>query len=557
MITTRSGGPSSVAAPLLGLLASSPASSPALLAAAAAGTTVAAVVLGTLLWQSKADSKKRDGHRSSCGKDPILPEELSSLLLSSNDGSGIQNTNSDCVYLDYNGTTPVHPLVLAAMLPFLTVHFWNPSSGHHYGAAPRQAIQTARRSLLRLLTPVKKNNSSSNDDNKDNPVFEAIGDGSSDLPLDSLWFTGCGTESDNLAILLALEHADTTKTKETTASSPVDPSVSNGTKGSGAKNMKHIVTTNVEHPAIQKCLDHLVSTRSDVEVTYVQVGPDGRVSAKDVEDAMRPNTVLVTVMLANNESGALMPLKEIGRICQNRGVLLHTDAAQACGKVDLRQLLGNDDTDDNDGSGGSRLWPDLITLVGHKMGAPKGIAALFVRPGLHSSKKPLMLFGGGQEFGTRGGTENVPYMVGMGKAAELCLQHMDRTVQHTESLRTRLLETLRTRLDGVTEIRPNGPSDPKHRLPNTLSIGLRHVQSGNLLDALKHKVAASAGAACHSDSAGSVSAVLRAMQVPDDYARGTLRLTVGPSTTHEEVERAACIIADEAKKQLQSRSFSQ
>lgn len=222
---------------------------------------------------------------------------------------------------------------------------------------------------------------------------------------------------------------------------------------------------------------------------------------------------------------------------------MHTDAAQATGKVDVSlESMGH---------------PDMVTLVGHKIGAPKGVACLYVRheccqeQGRSLHEGGIILLGGGQEGGRRGGTENVPYIVGMGKAAELAHQQWETNAAHMEHLRARLLHQLETHL-GKDEVRPNGPLDPTLRLPNTLSLGLRHVQSGDLLAEIQTQVAASAGAACHSSTTGraKISAILQAMQVPMEFAAGTLRLSLGPTTTPQDVDRAAAIIAREAKRQL-------
>lgn len=393
-----------------------------------------------------------------------------------------------CIYLDYNGTTPVYKDVLKAMLPYLDEHFGNPSSGHAYGKVPRLAIDQARGQILRYLLQAQDR-------------------------LDSIWFTGCGTESDNLAIQLALQSCRHVETK-------------------------HIVTCNVEHPAIENYLKNL-EVEGSVKVTYVPVQNDGRVLASDVIDALTENTVLVTIMLANNESGALQPVKEISTECRRRGILVHTDAAQATGKTSCAVSdLG---------------YPDMITIVGHKMGAPKGIAALYVRPGCLeeygrqiSHSHGIMLIGGGQEFGRRGGTENTPYIVGLGYAAQKAQENLERNARHMESLRTRLLKSLQNQL-GEDNVRANGPDDPSLRLCNTLSVGIKGVHSGELLATIGHLVAASAGAACH--SADGVSAVLQAMNVPMEFARGTLRLSVGPMVTVREIDRAAWIIAETVKLQ--------
>lgn len=426
-------------------------------------------------------------------------EDIESLLLASSSSSA----ENKCIYLDYNGTTPVNRKVLLAMLPYLTTHFGNPSSSHFFGSQPRMAVQEARRSLLKMLGA------------------------SSPLQEDSIWFTGCGTESDNLAIQLGLQSSML----------------------SADNKKKHIVTSNVEHPAIEAYLKALQG-QGLIDVTYVPVGTDGRVSASDMIAAITPETVLVTLMLANNESGALQPIKEVATFCRNNGVLFHTDAAQACGKVSVNlQNMGN---------------PDMVTLVGHKIGAPKGVAALYVRPdclvegGRHLpdtyGKGGIMLVGGGQEEGRRAGTENVPYIAGLGCAADMARANLETNANHMERMRSRLLANLASQL-GQENVRANGPTDPKDRLPNTLSVGLKNVHSGRLLANIQDKVAASAGAACHShSSASSISAVLRAMNVPTEFAAGTLRLSVGPTTTAQDIDKAADIIASEAKQQLSTRN---
>lgn len=390
------------------------------------------------------------------------------------------------IYLDYNGTTPVYPNVLKAMIPFLVHHFGNPSSGHWAGREPRSAIDQARRKILGLL-----------------------GKTGDSADLKSIWFTSCGTEADNLAIHVALQSCKATK------------------------GLPHIVTCNVEHMAIEGCLKRMEEEKR-CQVSYVPVQEDGRVRAEDMKAAIRNDTVLVSLMLANNESGALQPVAEVSRYCREKSVLFHTDAAQAAGKVSVRL----DDLGD----------ADLVSLVGHKLGAPKGIACLYVRPGcvpqLHSGN--VLLIGGGQEHGRRGGTENVPYIVGMGEAAAIATKEWKKNAEQMERLRSRLLLRLEKDL-GKSNIRANGPSDPTMRLPNTLSVGMKGVHSGKLLVAVGDRVAASAGATCHSTD--SVSSVLKAMNVPLEFARGTLRLSLGPKTTAEDVDRAAAILVKAAQAQ--------
>jgi cysteine desulfurase len=465
------------------ILSSSPSSS--LRAAAAASgpllptiATTAVLAMGAvLLYRQRCNQKKSAS---------FSMKDFESLLLQEEEAS---KGDADCIYLDYNGTTPIHALVLAAMLPFLTVHFGNPSSSHAFGLEPQLAITQARQSLLKLV-------------------------GRESDPTSSIWFTGCGTESDNLAIQLALQSTPPSK--------------------------RHVVTTNVEHPAVAQCLKALEDD-GVITVTYVPVQPQvGTILAQDVIDAIRDDeTMLVTIMLANNESGALFPVQDIAAECRKRNILMHTDAAQACGKVDVAQLVGD---------------ADLITLVGHKIGAPKGVAALYVRPdcGISniSHNRGIMLLGGGQEGGRRGGTENVPYIVGMGKAADMAVDNLKTNKVHMEGLRTRLLERLTEEIGEGEPIRPNGPTDPSQRLPNTLSIGIPGIVSGALLNKIGHQVAASAGAACHSASSAEgskISSILQAMQIPPAYARGTLRLSVGPCTTMKDVDRAAHLIARQVK----------
>lgn len=423
-----------------------------------------------------------------------------------------------CVYLDYNGTTPVYPPVLEAMMPYLTDHFGNPSSSHHFGSEPKSAVNKARRSLLSLIQSV--------------PAADPL----------SIMFTGCGTESNNAAIRLALLSSIHKANKD---------------------GLLHVVTTNIEHPAITVCLNSYVhdgGLTPTITVTEVPVDEFGVVSTKDVIDAIQENTALVTIMTANNEVGSLQPVFELAKICRKKKILFHTDAAQAVGKVDLRGLA-----DDATGA-------DMVTIVGHKFGTPKGIAALYIRPNcfyengrvIPEHGGSVLLMGGGQEGGRRGGTENVPYIAGIGRAAEMLLdQHGDKAgweanALHMQNMRIRLLERITTGLEegtGQSEvIRVNGPLNADQRLPNTLSIGLKGVQSGRLLTDIGEIVACSAGSACHS-SAGSTtsySAILRAMNVPPEFAIGTLRLSVGPNTSLEDVDFAADVIVKEANRQLKS-----
>jgi cysteine desulfurase len=456
-------------------------------------------------------------------------ETLDSLLLQDCIDTNINSSNgtkSKCIYMDYNGTTPVYPQVLRAMMPYLTTHYGNPNSSHSMGREPRRAVDRARGQMLELLGVT----ASSNKDNVD---------------LTSIWFTSCGTESDNLAIQLALQ---STAAKFAAAAATTDDD-KDDPQHPKQKPLPHIVTCNVEHAAISNYLDMLVQ-QGVIRVTQVPVETDGRVSAQAVMDAIeldQHNVILVTLMLANNESGALQPVAAVAEYCRTNSILCHTDAAQAAGKVsvDLSTTLGD---------------ADMVSLVGHKIGAPKGVACLYVRPGCldetlsgrNMQSQPnqghgVMLLGGDQEFGRRGGTENVASIVGFGQAAVLASKKLVKNAAHLEAMRTRLLEKLQELL-GQNMVRANGPEDPSDRLPNTLSVGFKGICGKDLLGAIADQVAASAGATCH--STGAVSGVLRAMQVPEEFARGTLRLSLGPQTTAEDVDKAAHIISQAALRQL-------
>jgi len=367
------------------------------------------------------------------------------------------------VYLDHNASTPIAPEVAAAMRPFLEGGFGNPSSGHPYGVAAKAAVEGARAQVAALLG----------------------------CDPDEIVFTGGGSEADNLAIKgVAWAHLD---------------------KG------RHLVTSAVEHPAVLAVCRWLVEL--GWTLTVVPVDPTGRVDAQAVAQAIRADTVLVSVMHANNEVGTLQPINELGRICQERGVLLHADGAQAVGKipVDLRAL-----------------GVDLYTVAGHKLSAPKGVGALFVRRG---RKLANLVHGAGHEGGLRAGTENVLGIVGLGAACALAQAELPGRVQTLRALRDRLHHGI---LDRVPDARLNG--HPEERLPNTLSLSFPGVRADALLAELADQVAASAGAACHDGDRVQVSPVLAAMGLDQAAALGTVRLSVGRETRPDEVDRAAAAI---------------
>ena len=274
----------------------------------------------------------------------------------------------------------------------------------------------------------------------------------------------------------------------------------------------HIITSQIEHPAVLEVCAYL--QKNDFEITLVPVDESGLVDPGDVAAAVSPRTLLITIMHANNEVGTIQPISEIAQIAKDNGILLHTDAAQSVGKIPAEV---------------DKLGVDLLSIAGHKIYAPKGVGALFIRDGLELSN---LMHGAGQESGVRPGTENVPEIVGLGKACEVARRDLDRNMTHMQQMRDRLFEGLR---DSCGSVRVNG--HPQQRLPNTLSISFEGLEANRILDAIGPEVAASAGAACHSDTI-QISGVLKAMDVPLNWAKGTLRLTTGRGTTEADIDKA-------------------
>jgi cysteine desulfurase NifS/selenium donor protein len=367
------------------------------------------------------------------------------------------------IYLDYNATTPIDPAVAEAMRPFLMDRFGNPSSSHRYGVLAKKAVEAARRQ-----------------------VAEAVG-----ASPEEIVFTSGGTESNNYAI--------------------------KGVAFANREKGNHIITSTVEHPAVSEVCDYL--QKHGFRTTRVPVDSRGLVDPVDVEKAITPSTILVTVMHANNEVGTIQPIHEIGEIARRHGVLMHTDAAQSMGKIPV-------DVDD--------LNVDLLSIAGHKLYAPKGIGALYIRTGTVLEK---LIHGADHERNQRAGTENVLEIVGLGRACELAAQDIEQRAVQMKKLRDRLHEGLSAVFG---ELRLNG--HPEKRLPNTLSLCFKGLEADAILSELT-EVAASAGAACHSDTID-LSATLEAMKVPMEYAMGTIRFSTGIFTTEEEVDRAVEIISD-------------
>ena len=361
------------------------------------------------------------------------------------------------IYRVYSAPTPVALEVFEAMAPFLREHFGNPSSSHPYGRRAAEAVAQARAEAADLVGAQS----------------------------DEIVFTGCATEANNLALR----------------------GVARVMRDKG----RHIVTSAIEHPSVTAPLERLQS--DGWEITELPVDAHGRVSPQQLDAALRGDTVLVSIMHANNEVGTLQPIAELAAIARARGVLFHTDAAQSIGKIPV---------------GVDALGIDRLTIAGHKFYAPKGIGALYVRRGT-----PLapVLVGADQEHGLRPGTENVPHIVALGAAARLARDQLPHATGH---LRT-LCDTLHTQLSqSIPGLQLNG--HPEQRLPNTLNISFP-VVSGRAVLAATPQIAASVGSACHEED-GMVSGVLAAMGVTAAQARGAVRLSVGRMTTDTEVIQA-------------------
>ncbi|MBJ7901423.1 MAG: cysteine desulfurase NifS [Cyanobacteria bacterium RI_101] len=364
----------------------------------------------------------------------------------------------NCIYLDNNATTQPDPEVVTALLPYLTDFYGNPSSMHTFGGQVGKAIQEARESVAALLGA---------------EATEII-------------FTSCGTESNNTAIRAAL------------AAQP---------------SRNQIITTQVEHPCVLNVCKQL--ERQGYGVTYLSVNRQGQLDLMELEAALTGDTALVTTMYANNETGTIFPIEQIGELAKSYGAAFHVDAVQAVGKVPLN--LKNSSI-------------DLLTLSGHKLHAPKGVGALFVRKGFRF--RPFLL-GGHQERGRRAGTENVAGIVGLGKAAELELREMPQAIKREAQLRNRLEDVI---LATIPDCEVNG--DATSRLPNTTNIGFKYIEGEAILLSLdKFGICASSGSACTSGSL-EPSHVLKAMGLPYTILHGSIRFSLSRYTTDWEINRA-------------------
>ena len=360
------------------------------------------------------------------------------------------------VYADNNATTKVAPEVLEVMLPYFSEYYGNPSSMHFFGGQVQKKVDEARAKVADLL-----------------------GADPSEIV-----FTSCGTESDNAAILGTLD---------------------------SFPEKRHLITTRVEHPAVGNVSTYL--GRKGYRITELSVDREGRLDLDELKESLTDETALVTVMYANNETGVIFPIEEIGDIVKAKGIPFHTDAVQAAGKIPLNLKK-------------SKL--DMLSISGHKLHAPKGVGVLYIRKGTRFSP---FLIGGHQEKGRRGGTENVPYIIGLGKACELAKKHLDEENTKVIALRDYLEAKI---LEKIPNTLVNG--DRVHRLPNTVSVSFEYVEGESILLLLSDLgICASSGSACTSGSL-EPSHVLRAMGVPFTAAHGSIRFSLSIYNTKEEMD---------------------
>ena len=373
------------------------------------------------------------------------------------------------VYMDNAATTALAPEVLEQMMPYLTANYGNPSSVHSFGREAKPGLDKARRQVADALNAQPE----------------------------EIIFTGCGTESDNTVLLGVAEKY----------------------KAKG----NHIITTNIEHHAILHTAEYL--EKNGCEVTYLPVDEYGRVSAEQVAAAIKENTILVSVMFANNEVGSIMPIAEIGAVCREKGVLFHTDAVQAVGHIPIDVKAMN---------------IDMLSLSAHKFHGPKGVGALYVRKGI---RLPSFIMGGGQEKGRRAGTENTAGIVGLGAAIELSCAHMEQNAKRMTALRNRLIQGIERE---IPHVKLNGHRT--ERLPNNVNFSIRYIEGESILLMLDmNGIAASSGSACTSGSLDP-SHVLLALGLDHETAHGSVRLTLGDETTEEDIDYVIDVLKKTAER---------
>src|SRR4030065_34866 len=366
------------------------------------------------------------------------------------------------IYLDYNATTPIDLEVIDAMTPFLKEHFGNPSSSHYFGQKAKEAIEKARGQVADFL------NCNSNE----------------------IIFTSGGTESNNYAI-----------------------------KGSAytlRNKGNHIITSKIEHPSVLESCKFLETDGFDV--TYLPVDEFGLIFLSDVEKSIKPATILITIMHANNEIGIIQPLEQISKLAKKYNIILHTDAVQSAGKIPTQV---------------SDFGVNMLSIAGHKIYAPKGVGALYVKQGIKLTK---LIHGAGQENNTRAGTENVLEIAGLGKACEIAGRDLAKNAARMKEMRDRLYNGLKKK---ISDFKLN--SQFENCLPNTLSLSFKNIDAYLLLGKINNLLAVSSGAACHSGKS-EVSGVLKALNVPYEWAKGTIRFSTGKMTTAYEIDDAINII---------------
>lgn len=373
------------------------------------------------------------------------------------------------IYLDYAATTPVHPDVLKAMLPYFTENYGNPSSFHSFGQDARGAVEQARESVASLIG----------------------------AKAEEIIFTSGGTEADNNALL----------------------GVTSANEGRG----NHIITTVIEHHAVLETGKFLEKT--GFKVTYLPVDNYGMVDPGDVQRAIEPETILISIMHANNEMGTIQPLAEVGKIARGAGIVFHTDAVQTAGHIPANI---------------NELGVDLLSMSAHKLYGPKGIGALYIRKGTRITP---FIHGGGQEKGRRSGTENVPGIVGFGKAAEIASQEMAAEAARLTGLRDKFIAELQKRIENI---HLNG--HPVKRLPNNINISVSYVEGESMILSLDLQgIYASTGSACSSGNL-EPSHVLLATGCSMEQAHGSLRFTLGRETTEAEIEKVLEVLPPIVKK---------
>ncbi|MDY6864090.1 MAG: cysteine desulfurase family protein [Thermodesulfobacteriota bacterium] len=373
------------------------------------------------------------------------------------------------IYLDYCSTTPVREEVLESILPFFTKHSGNPSSSHHFGREAALALQESREKIACCINAHS----------------------------DEIIFTSGGTEANNLAI--------------------------RGVIRAHQKKGRHVIVSRIEHKSVLETCNNL--EKEDISATYIPVDKNGVISLKELEDSIRNDSVLISVMLANNETGVIQPVKEIAKIAKENNIILHCDAVQAAGKIPV-------DVKD--------LGIDLLSISGHKLYAPKGIGALYIKNGINI--KPLFT-GGHQEKGVRAGTENIPGIVGLCKALELAKEEMDYQGKRLKNLRDGFENSLQSKISGIN-INGSGAD----RLPHVSNIGFYGVEAEAVMLHLEEKgIAVSSGSACTTGSP-EYSHVLRAMQVPPEIGHGSIRFSLGRETDVEDINYTVTVLEETVEK---------